>query len=258
MSAKSLPEPCLEVRDVSFSIGGARLLDGVSFSASPGELVALVGPNGAGKSTMLALLAGDLVPTEGEVSLAGTAPHRWPAKALARQRSVMTQQHAQAFSFTVRELVEMGRAPHDASDRDEVLISSALADAEIEDLAHRDVTTLSGGELARAVFARTLTQDAGIVLLDEPTAALDLRHQETLMRRARALADDGRCVLVVLHDLSLAARFCDRLAVFSNGSLSALGTPEEVLTPERIEQVYRQQVAVLAHPVTGRPVIVPV
>lgn len=108
------------------------------------------------------------------------------------------------------------------------------------------------------MFARTLTQDAAIVLLDEPTAALDLRHQETLMQRARRLADEGRCVLVVLHDLSLAARFCDRLAVFSDGELSALGSPEQVLTPERIEQVYRQQVAVLEHPVTGRPLVVPV
>ncbi|MGP9538160.1 heme ABC transporter ATP-binding protein [Brachybacterium sp. AOP43-C2-M15] len=263
MSARTAPgprpeAPCLEVRGVGFTIGGARLLEGVSFSAAPGELVAMVGPNGAGKSTMLALLAGDLVPSEGTISLAGTAPHRWPAKALARQRSVMTQQHGQAFSFTVRELVEMGRAPHDASDRDEELIDASLVDAEIAELAHRDVTTLSGGELARAVFARTLTQDAGVVLLDEPTAPLDLRHQETLMQRARSLADEGRCVLVVLHDLSLAARFCDRLAVFSEGSLTALGPPEQVLTPERIEQVYRQRVAVLAHPVTGRPLVVPV
>lgn len=256
--APTPPAPCLEVHEVGFTIGGARLLGGVSFSASPGELVAMVGPNGAGKSTMLALLAGDLVPTEGEISLAGTAPHRWQAKELARRRSVMTQQHGQAFSFTVRELVEMGRAPHDASERDEELVTASLVEAEIEELAHRDVTTLSGGELARAVFARTLTQDAAIVLLDEPTAALDLRHQETLMQRARRLADEGRCVLVVLHDLSLAARFCDRLAVFSDGELSALGSPEQVLTPERIEQVYRQQVAVLEHPVTGRPLVVPV
>lgn len=257
MSAATAPASCLQVREVGFRIGGAQLLDGVSFDASAGELVALVGPNGAGKSTMLSLLAGDLVPSEGEILLAGTAPHRWPAKPLARQRSVMTQQHGQAFSFTVHELVEMGRAPHDASDRDEQLIAASLRAAEIQELAERDVTTLSGGELARAVFARTLTQDTAIVLLDEPTAALDLRHQETLMRRARTLADDGRCVLVVLHDLSLAARYCDRLAVFSEGALTALGTPEEVLTPERIERVYRQRVTVLEHPVSGRPLVVP-
>ncbi|MGO2774460.1 MAG: heme ABC transporter ATP-binding protein [Brachybacterium tyrofermentans] len=252
------PTPCLEAHGAGFTIDGARLLEDVSFTASPGELVAMVGPNGAGKSTMLALLAGDLVPTTGEVTLAGIAPHRWTAKALARERSVMTQQHGQAFSFTVRELVEMGRAPHDASDEDDEIVAAALVDAEIADLAERDVTTLSGGELARTVFARTLTQSAAIVLLDEPTAPLDLRHQELLMQRARELADEGRCVLVVLHDLSLAARFCDRVAMFSAGRLAALGAPESVLTPERIEDVYRQKVAVLAHPVTGRPLVVPV
>jgi iron complex transport system ATP-binding protein len=207
---------------------------------------------------MLSLLAGDLVPSHGSVSLAGTAPHRWAPKALARERSVMTQGHAQTFSFTVTELVEMGRAPHEASAEDARIIARALEDAEVDHLAARDVTTLSGGELARTVFARTLAQQAGIVLLDEPTAALDLRHQEGLLRRARALADEGCCVLVVLHDLSLAARWCDRLAVFSAGELTAVGAPAEVLTPERIEQVYGQRVMVLDHPVTGRPLVVPV
>lgn len=250
--------PCLVVESVGFSIDGAQLLDDVTFDASRGELVALVGPNGAGKSTMLSLLSGDHVPSQGRILLGGTPPHRWRAKALARERSVMTQQHAQAFSFTVRELVEMGRAPHDASDDDARLVEDALVEAEIDELAERDVTTLSGGELARAVFARTLAQDAGIVMLDEPTAPLDLRHQEALMRSARRLADEGRCVMVVLHDLSLAARYCDRVAMFGTGRLQALGTPSEVLTSERIEQVYRQQVAVLEHPVSRRPLIVPV
>ena len=251
-------DPCVVVEGVGFCIGAARLLHEVSFTASRGELLALVGPNGAGKSTMLSLLAGDLIPTSGRVSLAGTSPHRWVPKALARERSVMTQAHAQTFSFTVRELVEMGRAPHDESAEDAPTVAAALQDAEVAHLAQRDVTTLSGGELARTVFARTLAQQAGIVLLDEPTAALDLRHQEDVLRRARVLADEGRCVLVVLHDLSLAARWCDRVAVFSAGELTALGSPIEVLTPERIEQVYGQQVVVLEHPVTGRPLVVPV
>ena len=128
----------------------------------------------------------------------------------------------------------------------------------MEHLEGRDVTTLSGGELARTVFARTLAQQAGIVLLDEPTAPLDLRHQEGLLRRARTLADEGRCVLVVLHDLSLAARWCDRVAVFSAGELTALGAPDEVLTAARIEEVYGQEVVVIPHPATGRPLVVPV
>lgn len=257
-STGAAPEPCVVVDGVGFTIGEARLLHAVSFTASRGELIALVGPNGAGKSTMLSLLAGDLVPTDGDIALAGTAPHRWAPKALARERSVMTQAHAQTFSFTVRELVEMGRAPHEASDADGEIIDAALRDAEVDHLEQRDVTTLSGGELARTVFARTLAQQAGIVLLDEPTAPLDLRHQEGLLARARRLADEGRCVLVVLHDLSLAARWCDRVAVFSAGELTALGMPAEVLTPERIAEVYGQEVVVMEHPVTGRPLVVPV
>jgi iron complex transport system ATP-binding protein len=248
----------VRVESVGFTIDGAQLLQDVSFTASHGELVALVGPNGAGKSTMLSLLAGDLVPSAGSISLAGTAPHRWAPRDLARERSVMTQSHSQTFSFTVRELVEMGRAPHEASEEDPAIIDAALVDAEVEHLEGRDATTLSGGELARTVFARTLAQQAGIVLLDEPTAPLDLRHQEGLLRRARALADEGRCVLVVLHDLSLAARWCDRVAVFSAGELTALGAPDEVLTAARIEEVYGQEVVVIPHPATGRPLVVPV
>jgi iron complex transport system ATP-binding protein len=171
---------------------------------------------------------------------------------------MMTQHHSQAFSYSVREAVEMGRAPHPPSDDDERIIEDALSDADVAELAERDVTTLSGGELARTVFARVLAQDAGVVLLDEPTAALDLHHQEVLMARARRLADEDRCVLVVLHDLTLAARYCDRIAMFSRGALVACGAPREVLTPERIREVYRHEVTVIDHPVSGRPVIVPV
>ena len=150
----SAGEPCVRVESVGFTIDGAQLLRGVSFTASRGELVALVGPNGAGKSTMLSLLAGDLAPTDGSISLAGTAPHRWAPRELARERSVMTQSHSQTFSFTVRELVEMGRAPHEASEEDPAIIDAALVDAEVEHLEGRDVTTLSGGELARTEIGR--------------------------------------------------------------------------------------------------------
>lgn len=242
----------------SFRIGSSQLLDSVTLEADRGEVLALVGPNGAGKSTLLSLVAGDQRPTSGEVLVGGLAPHAWPARALARERSMMTQHHSQAFSYTVREAVEMGRAPHPASADDAGIVTAALADADVPALAERDVTTLSGGELARTVFARVLAQDAAVVLLDEPTAALDLHHQEVLMARARRLAQEQRCVLVVLHDLTLAARYCDRIAMFSRGGLVAAGTPEEVLTPERIGEVYRHEVSVISHPVSGRPVIVPV
>jgi iron complex transport system ATP-binding protein len=230
----------------------------VSLTADRGEVVALVDPNGAGKSTLLSLVAGDRAPTAGEVLVGGTAPTAWPARALARERSMMTQHHSQSFSYTVREAVEMGRAPHPPSEDDDRIIDAALSDADVAELEQRDVTTLSGGELARTVFARVLAQDATVVLLDEPTAALDLHHQEVLMARARRLAEEDRCVLVVLHDLTLAARYCDRIAMFSSGALAAAGPPKEVLTPDRIHDVYRHEVVILPHPISGHPVVVPV
>ncbi|UEJ82039.1 heme ABC transporter ATP-binding protein [Brachybacterium halotolerans subsp. kimchii] len=250
-------EPWIRVEQAGFAIGGAVLLQDVEFSASGGELVALVGPNGAGKSTLLSLLSGDQRPTSGRVLLDGRPTADWPAKALARRRSVMTQHHSQAFSFTVHEAAAMGRAPHPVGPDDDALIERCLREADVDALAGRDVTTLSGGELARTVFARVLAQDAQVVLLDEPTAALDLHHQEVLMARARELAQEGRCVLVVLHDLTLAARCSDRIAMFDGGRLVALGPPGDVLTPDRIREVYRHEVAVLEHPTSGRPLVVP-
>jgi iron complex transport system ATP-binding protein len=154
----------------------------------------------------------------------------------------------------------MGRAPHPASDveADGRIVRESMEAAEVESFAGRDVTTLSGGELARAVFARVLAQQTPVLLLDEPTAPLDLRHQEAVMAKARALARQGACVLVVLHDLSLAARYCDKVAMFAGGHLVSFGEPEEVLTAERIGEVYGQEVLVLRHPHTGRPLVVPV
>lgn len=250
-------EPRLRVEAVGVTIGAARLLDDVTLSASGGQVLALVGPNGAGKSTLLSVISGDREPSAGRVLLTGRPVGEWPAKVLARHRSVMTQHHAQAFSFTVREAVEMGRAPWPVAEDDEDRVQEAMAGAGVAALAEREVTTLSGGELARTVFGRVLAQDAEVVLLDEPTAALDLHHQELVMSRARRLADDGACVVVVLHDLTLAARYCDLVAVLELGRLVAVGDPAEVLTPELIGAVYHHEVVVMTHPRTGRPVVVP-
>lgn len=250
--------PWLQVHGVGYRIGAATLLSDVGFEAASGELLALVGPNGAGKSTMLSLLAGDLAPTEGRIHLFDRSPQDWSALELARRRSVMTQHHSQAFSFTVEEMVRMGRAPYPVSERDPGIVRSALAATDVLHLGTRDVTTLSGGEMARTVFARVLTQQARIVLLDEPTAALDLKHQEALLQQARALADAGACVVVVLHDLSLAARYCDAIAMFSRGHLVAMGAPGTVLTAPRITEVYGQNVEIIAHPRSGRPLVIPV
>ncbi|MGO1769869.1 MAG: heme ABC transporter ATP-binding protein [Microbacterium sp.] len=251
-------EDALVVDSLCVEAGGRLLLDGVTFRARAGEVVALVGPNGAGKSTLLRVLAGDIEPDSGEATVGGRRPSRWKARELARKRAVMSQDHAIAFSFTVREVVEMGRVPHDRRDDDAAIIERALRDGDVLALQERDATTLSGGELSRTVFGRVLAQETPVVLLDEPTAALDLRHQEQVMRVSRGLADAGCCVVVVLHDLNLAARYADRVAMFGEGALVADGSPRDVLTAERIREVYRQEVRILAHPTTGAPLVVSV
>lgn len=246
------------VDSVGVRVDGRALLEDVSLRAAPGEIIALVGPNGAGKSTLLRALSGDIVPDSGRIEIFGRPPQAWKSKELARRRAVMAQDHAVAFSFTVREVVEMGRVPYDRADDDEAIVDDALRDGDVSGLERRDATTLSGGELSRTVFGRVLAQRTGIVLLDEPTAALDLRHQENAMAIAAKLAQEGRCVVVVLHDLNLAARYAHRVAMFSRGRLVADGSPSQVLTVDRIGEVYGQKVRVLAHPTTASPLVVPV
>lgn len=252
-------EPCtVDVDGVGFARSGRRLLDGISLHAGPGDLIALVGPNGAGKSTLLRVLSGDLTADSGSVSVGGHDAATWKPQDAARHRAVMSQNHAVSFSFTVQEVVEMGRVPHPVSDEDAAIVEDSLHRSEIEALHDRDVTTLSGGELARTVFARVLTQTPGVVFLDEPTAPLDLRHQEVVMRTLSELASRGCCVIVVLHDLNLASRYATRVSMFRNGRIVVDDTPERVFTADRIREVYGQEVRILRHPDSGDPMVVPV
>lgn len=248
----------VNVDGVDLSRSGRRLLDGVSLHAGPGDLVALVGPNGAGKSTLLRVLSGDLTADAGSVSVGGHDAATWKPQNAARHRAVMSQNHAVSFSFTVREVVEMGRVPHPVSDGDTAIVEDALRRSDIVSLHDRDVTTLSGGELARTVFARVLAQTPGVVFLDEPTAPLDLRHQEVVMRTLAELASRGCCVIVVLHDLNLAARYANRVSMFRDGRIVVDDSPEQVFTADRIREVYGQEVRILRHPVSGDPMVVPV
>jgi iron complex transport system ATP-binding protein len=244
---------------VSVHLGGLPVLRRVDLEIARGEVVALVGPNGAGKSTLLGALAGDVPLDGGEVTLDGHPVRSVGAAALARRRAVLLQHQGLSFGFRVAEVVRMGRSPWHRtpqSERDEEVVASVMTVADVDGLADRVFPTLSGGEQARTSFARVLAQEAPVLLLDEPTAALDIRHQEAVLGVARAVARAGSAVVVVLHDLSLAAAYADRICLLDAGRVAAEGTPDEVLTAERLGAVYEHPVSVTR--VDGSLVVVPV
>ncbi|MEU6863582.1 heme ABC transporter ATP-binding protein [Streptomyces sp. NPDC046876] len=242
-------------------LGGREVLAGIDLAARAGEVLALVGPNGAGKSTLLAALAADLPAAAGTVRIDGRPAQEWSAAELALRRSVLPQSAAMSFPFPVADVVRMGRAPWAGTPlagADEEAVAAALAATEVAGFAARPFSALSGGERARVALARVLAQRAPLVLLDEPTAALDLRHQELVLRICRERAAAGDAVVVVLHDLGLAASYADRVAVLHGGRIAADGEPAAVFGAELLSRVYRQPVEVLPHPRSGIPLVLPV
>ncbi|HCS60737.1 MAG TPA: heme ABC transporter ATP-binding protein [Microbacterium sp.] len=239
--------------------GSPPILENASIEVNPGEIHALVGPNGAGKSTLFSVLAGDLSPEAGTVTLNCRSLSTMRARDLARARGVLLQENAVSFPFSAEQVVRMGRAPWARTaleDDDDAVVARSMTATEVQDLAYRSVSSLSGGERARVALARVLAQATPIMLLDEPTASLDLKHHEDVMRLVRARADAGTAVAVVLHDLNAALAHADRLTLLAFGRVVATGTPTEVLTAERIELVYGQAVDVFPHPITGVPLVV--
>ncbi|MCB2223808.1 MAG: heme ABC transporter ATP-binding protein [Actinobacteria bacterium] len=249
----------LRAAGVTFRAGDTALVDAVDLDLDPGEVLGIVGPNGAGKSTLLGLLAGDLVPDEGEVLLDGRPVGAHRPLELARRRAVLPQSTVLQFAFRVLEVVMMGRYPHREATPadDDASVEAAMARADIGHLRHRMFPTLSGGERARASFARVLAQDSPIVLLDEPSASLDVRHQELVMSVLRSLADAGGSVAAILHDLNLAARHADRVAVMSGGKVVEAGPTAEVLRADLLTAVYQHPVAVVPHPELDCPLVLP-
>lgn len=246
----------IEIRNVTVTVAGRNLLDDVSTTCERGSLTALVGPNGAGKSTLLAVIAGDRQSDRGTVRLLDRDVTRHSVRELAQIRSVFPQGSVIRFGYTVEEVVAMGRAFRDLPpDEDDEAVLDAMISSEIEHMAFRNAQTLSGGEQARTTFARVVVQATPVVLLDEPTAALDLRHQERVLARARDIARAGAAVVAVLHDLNLAAAYADKVVLLADGKVAADGSPWDVLTRDLIERVYRQEVRILEHPVRGCPVV---
>jgi iron complex transport system ATP-binding protein len=252
----------LEARSLRYSHGALEAVAGVSVSVSGGEVVGVIGPNAAGKSTLARLCCGLLAPRAGEVMLQGEAVQRMPRRERARRVAFLPQQQPADLAFTAREVALMGRAPHLGlwsleGPRDREKAESALAEADVLALADRPVAQLSGGERQRVFLARAFAQEAALLVLDEPTASLDLAHQVLLVNALRRRAREGKGALLVLHDLALAGAACDRLVLMLAGRVLAEGSPAEVLRPEVLSQGYATPVDVVRDPITGQPLVVP-
>jgi iron complex transport system ATP-binding protein len=243
---------------ISYRIGTAELLAEVSLTVAPGEVVVLVGPNGAGKSTLIQILAGDLAPSSGRILLDGKPVRHYRPHELSLHRAVLPQQSLLQFAFTVREVVEMGRAPHDDSPADLMsIVEESLRQTEMIPFSERIYPSLSGGEKSRAQLSRVLAQRAPLLLLDEPTASLDLRHQQHVMDIARDVAIEGGSVIAVVHDLNLAAGSADRIVLLDRGQIVADGSPWDVMDASRLSDVYQCEIAVTNHPMRDCPLVIP-
>lgn len=254
--------PSIEIRSLSYFRGTRQVLEDVSITAVTGEVLAIVGPNGAGKSTLLHLLAGDLIPTHGEILLNGHPLSYYAPRDLARQRAVLPQQTLLQFPFLAREVVAMGRSPHHSplareSASDWAIVRDTMQRTETLTLAERTFPQLSGGEQSLVTLARVLAQETPILLLDEPTSSLDIHHQELVMDLAKQMAAEGALVIIIVHDLNSAACHAQRIALLAQGRLVALGAPWDVFTDERLSDAFHHAITVVSHPIRGYPLIVP-
>jgi iron complex transport system ATP-binding protein len=256
----------LEANNISIKYGKRLAVDGVSLTLRPREIVAIIGPNGAGKSTFLTSLNGGLKPSAGEILLNGEPLKHFARRAISRKIAVVAQEADVRFPVTVLEFVLGGRyawantgiwgweTPQDLKVTREV-----LSETELETLSGRLMNELSGGERQRAVLARALATEANILLLDEPTANLDLAHQATILALVRRRCDSRDVAAVVItHDVNLAAEFSDYVLLMKDGKTVAFGKPSEVFSPELLKDVFAVKVLVDAHPLTGVPRITPV
>ncbi|WP_095111023.1 heme ABC transporter ATP-binding protein [Pseudomonas sp. Irchel 3E20] len=252
----------LRVENLHIRRGDKTVLADINLHLNPGEVLGVLGPNGAGKSTLLGALCGELKPDQGKVWLDQDELAHWPGMQRAQRLAVLPQASTLEFAFRVEEVVGMGRLPHHSGRvRDDEIIEAALAAADVGHLHGRSYLALSGGERQRVHLARVLAQlwpgEAGqTLLLDEPTSMLDPLHQHTTLHAIRTFADRGAAVLVILHDLNLAARYCDRILLLQDGRSFALDSPAKVLLPVPLKAVFGLEVLVQPHPERGHPLII--
>jgi iron complex transport system ATP-binding protein len=256
--------PALDARSLSIAVRGKVLIRDITLSIHAGETVALVGANGAGKSTLLRALSGELSATSGSVRLRGREPRSYVPRELALHRAVLSQSVSVAFPFTVAEIVRMGAGERRGT-AVETLIDAALAELDLEGFRERIIGTLSGGEQQRVHFARVLVQIAcgemahgpGILLLDEPTASLDLRHQLDLIAAAHRRVQRGTTVVAILHDLNLAALFAQRVVIMAGGQIAADGPPDQTITNPVVGKTFGVTDAVGRVPEPNVPFVLP-
>ena len=242
--------------------GRKTVLTDIDISVQPGQIIGVLGPNGAGKSTLLGALCGELALSSGELLLNNRALSAWPMQERAQHLAVLPQHSTLNFGFTVEQVVAMGRLPHHTgAQKDNEVIRQTMAVADIEHLEGRSYLSLSGGERQRVHLARVLAQlwpssEHMTLLLDEPTSMLDPLHQHSTLQAVSAFAQSGGAVLVILHDLNLAARYCDQVMLLRDGHCLQVGTPWEVLAPAPLLDAYGLEVLVQAHPERGHPLII--
>jgi iron complex transport system ATP-binding protein len=253
----------LEARHLTCAYDRHVIFEELDLVLQAGEMLALIGPNGAGKTTLLRVLARLLRPRIGTVLLAGQDAWQLSSSAVARYLALAPQQEDMHWPVSVEQVVALGRAPHRGwllpySAHDRQVIERVLQQTELQELRHRLITELSGGEQRRVILARALAQQPQVLLLDEPTAHLDLRYQAEVLELVQQLAhQEGLAVVVALHDLNQAALYAHRLALLAGGSLLALGSPGEVLTPDYLARAYGVAVVVTQHPIYGTPMVAP-
>jgi iron complex transport system ATP-binding protein len=247
--------PVYDVRALEVALGGRRVLGPLDLRVERGVFLGILGPNGSGKTTLLRALTGSLHPTAGEILLRQKPIDRYEASELARTVGVVPQQFDLDFGFTVEEMVAMGRYAHGGQGADSEAVAAALEATGLTPLAGRLITELSGGERQRALIAQTLAQESPVLLLDEPLNNLDLNHQLEIMQLLVRLHTAGRTIAVVVHDLNMAAQYCDELVLLDHGRMAARGTPQDILDPITILEVFKVRVTV--HRQGRRPYLTP-